>query len=648
MGAEFRELPGEGRTWKLGLAQALARMRADLSFAMVDAMLIVVAYTAALVLRFVDLEGVPHDWWRGFLVALPVILVVHLLFNLIFGAYGHVWEYASVEEAMRLVAAVGASLATLLTGLLAFRHATAGEGPIPIMVLAVGAGLTLGGMGAVRFRTRLFSFRRRDEGEEPVRTLVVGTGRSAAELARHGTENGHRTNVLAFVADNGAGETPRRLAGLPVVGLLRDVPKLVEWWGIEQVVIAADLSDADLRWLVDACMDVDVRLRILPELDDVLSNGAGIRDIRDLELEDLLPRNPVDTDLGTVKGIVAGRRVLVTGAGGSIGSEIVAQVLAFAPAALLALDHDETHLYEAGLRWGDGIVEPVLCDIRDEAALRRVVEGFRPDVVFHAAAHKHVPILEAFPDEAAKTNVLGTANLLLAVEDVGAERFVLISTDKAVDPTSAMGASKRVAELLVQDAAARSDGAVFTSVRFGNVLGSRGSVVPTFMRQIREGGPVTVSDPDMLRYFMTVSEAVQLVLQASALASGGEVFVLDMGEPVRIGDLARRMIRLAGLVPGRDIEVAVVGARPGEKQREVLSRAPLAASSHPKINVAHPPFPPAEVLADALGRFALFVDDGDRLRIRALLDAMAWHNWADGTVDLTVLEETYEAIEAWS
>ena len=625
------------------LAQAAARLRADLAFALIDAVIIVFAYTAALVLRFIDIQSISPKWWQGFLIVLPIVLVVHLTANLIFGAYGHVWEFASVEEAMRLVAAAVSSAGLLLIGLLVYRSATGGsDGLVPVMVLVVGAGLTLGGMGAVRFRSRLFSFKRTQELPEPAATLVVGTGRAAADLARHGPGNGFPARIVGFVAADGD-SSHRRLAGLPVLGTLVEVPTIVEMFAIDQVVIAASLSDDDLRDLVDGCMSIDVRLRIVPDLGDVLGASGSLKDIRDLELTDLLPRETVTTDLGQVADLLAGKRVLVTGAGGSIGTEIVRQVLDFGPAELLALDNDETHLYEAVLSWNGSAAHatPILCDIRDLAALRRVFEDHRPEMVFHAAAHKHVPILEAFPDEATKTNVQGTANLLSAVETYGAERFVLISTDKAVDPTSVMGASKRVAEMLVQATGDQPDnGCIHSAVRFGNVLGSRGSVIPTFMRQIQEGGPVTVSDPEMLRYFMTVSEAVQLVLQSAALATGGEVFVLDMGEPIRIGDLAHRMIRLAGLVPGRDIEVAITGARPGEKHTEILSRHPLQPSTHPKISLVAPDWPEPITLFDTIRDLDRLAEAGDRIGLRETLHRLAWQNWqTDEVVDLRGLSE---------
>ncbi len=301
------------------------------------------------------------------------------------------------------------------------------------------------------------------------------------------------------------------------------------------------------------------------------------------------------------------------------------QCLEFAGTAVFALDNDETHLHDAVSGWKTTGFEPVrvLCDIRDTRRVDQVFEQFQPQVVFHAAAHKHVPILEDCPEEAVKTNVAGTANVLGAVERHNIERFVLISTDKAVRPSSVMGATKRIAEMLLQSAASRSTNGVYTAVRFGNVLGSRGSVVPTFMNQIQSGGPVTVTDPRMTRYFMTVPEAVQLVLQSGALASGGEVFVLDMGEPVRIMDLASRLIRLSGLVPGRDIQIEITGMRPGEKLEEVLSDGPLLPSDHPQINKASIGYPDEHLLSEALLRLRDLADSGEREAVTSAVHDLA-------------------------
>ncbi|MCY7288573.1 MAG: polysaccharide biosynthesis protein, partial [Cryobacterium sp.] len=323
-----------------------------------------------------------------------------------------------------------------------------------------------------------------------------------------------------------------------------------------------------------------------------------------LRIEDLLGRAQVETDLVAVRHLLEGRRVLVTGAGGSIGAEIARQVAACSPAHLVLLDHDETHLHDVATTMSFPVVLD-LADIRDADRLSRALVGHRPDIVFHAAAHKHVPILEDYPDEAVRTNILGTDNLLDAAQRAGVSRFVLISTDKAVQPSSVMGASKRMAEFLTVRAA-RETGLPYCAVRFGNVLGSRGSVVPTFMRQIEAGGPVTITDARMTRYFMSIPEAVQLVLQAAALSSGGEVFMLDMGEPMRIIDLAKRMIRLSGRRVGTDIEIRVTGTRPGEKLEERLrcdDELP-ESTAHPSVIRLNPFVPDGDTLLAAITTLA--------------------------------------------
>ena len=327
-------------------------------------------------------------------------------------------------------------------------------------------------------------------------------------------------------------------------------------------------------------------MKILPGVQDMINEPAhlaALRQAREPRIEDLLGRTPVPTDLESVRRSLEGRRVLVTGAGGSIGSEICRQVAGLHPAQLVLLDHDETHLHDTAATIS-GSCEQVLVDIADRAAVLEVFDRVRPEVVFHAAAHKHVPVLEQYPIEAARTNVLGTLNVVDAAAVMGTSRFVQISTDKAVRPSSVMGASKRVAEQAVLAHAPK--GAAYSTVRFGNVLGSRGSVIPTFARQIAQGGPVTVTDPRMTRFFMSVEEAVQLVLQAAELSRGGEIFMLEMGVPVRILDLAERMIRLSGCQVGIDIPIEITGIRPGEKLAEVLSTPDeqVLATSHPYIN----------------------------------------------------------------
>jgi FlaA1/EpsC-like NDP-sugar epimerase len=582
---------------------------------LVDICIVVAAYTIALAIRLLDpLIEDPQPFFSDFATVMPVIVLIHVLSNVIAGAYGHVWEHASTDEALRVVVANAAAGALVLA--LSFVLKTDPfEIVIPVAVVVIGAFFSLAGMGLVRFRSRLFSFRKTGAG---TRILVVGTGRDAAVFVRRVPALSDGGEAIGFVSEfHSAPQSVRRLAGLPILGHLGQIADLVREHEADEVVVVGN-DAVRTREVVDRCLDVDVRLRILPAAGDVMEDRSAAVDVRDIRVEDLLARPRVATNLQEVALLLKDKRVLVTGAGGSIGAEIVSQVLGFGPAGVWALDRDETLLHDASLGW-IGAPHIVLADIRDAEKALRTFERIRPDVVFHAAALKHVPVLEQFPDEAVLTNVIGTRNVIEAGSRAGMSHFVLISTDKAVDPASVMGATKRIAELMVQLGQHRNDGCVYTAVRFGNVLGSRGSVIPTFVEQIKTGGPVTVTDPEMTRYFMTVDEAVQLVLQASALAEGSEVFVLDMGDPVRIVDLARRLIRLAGLTPGADIHIEYTGRRPGEKLTERLSTDPMAMTRNPQIFEARLGNPTAYVVLDSVADLEDAAYDGNQEEVRSLL-----------------------------
>ena len=631
------------RNASIRVARALASLRVDVAFAVVDALLVVVSYGAALVLRFLDLpEGVPARWWEDFGLFLPAIVAVHLLANVVYHAYGHVWQFASIAEAIKIILANLTAGVVLFGGLISWRVFGDRQGPIPMGSLALGVLLTLALMGAVRFRTRLFSFHRSDarSGQERrSRVLIVGTGKAAVDLARHLSRR-NEVQVLGFVSVAPV-ISGRRLANLSVVGVIESVPDLVAKEDIDEVIVACENGPPIVRRLIDLCLAVDVRLRIVPDLDSVLASGRAVQDVRDLEPEDLLERATVRTDLEPVARLLTGLPIMVTGAGGSIGAELVRQIAQFAPSRVIALDHDETHLHQASMTWEDADVEiePVLCDIRDRRRLLRVFRTYQPRVVFHAAAHKHVPILEKNPEEAVKTNILGTMLLIEAVRRSDVDRFVLISTDKAASPIGVMGASKRIAEMLIQAEAAVPDNVHFSAVRFGNVLGSRGSVVPTFVEQINRGGPVTVTDKEMTRYFMTVGEAVELVLQASAIAEDGRVLVLDMGEPVKILDLAHRLIRMAGLVPGRDVDVIFTGRRPGERLHEMLATIPLIPSSHPRISIADQGFPSPVTLLDKMNRLIRLAAAGDSAALRESLISIAQSEHGSGVIEIAAERE---------
>ena len=613
------ESNGERRSRWIVLSKAASRVRTDITFAAIDALVVVGAYTTALALRMLDANVDNGDaYWADLLRALPIIIAIHIIANAIAGAYGHVWEFASVSEATRLAVANGAATAGIVVLAAVVREPY--QLIVPYLTLVSGGLFTFLLTGLVRFRSRLFSLKKVGEGPS---MLVVGSGLEAAAFARRLNEIEGGGHVVGFVNDsNGGPRNARLVADLPILGSLEDIPALVEEMEIDQVVVAGG-DPAVVSTVVDSCLDIDVRLRLLPGVEAIVTDRTAPLDVRDIKVDDLMVRDPVESDMSNVSDLIRGRKVVITGAGGSIGSEIVRQVFAHDAAEVWALDRDETLLHEAQITWG-GQAGLVLCDVRDADAVLRAFERIQPDVVFHAAALKHVPVLEKFPGEAVLTNVVGTRNLIEAGSRVGVERFVLISTDKAVDPSSVMGASKRAAELLVKAGNARNDGCIYSAVRFGNVLGSRGSVIPTFVSQIRAGGPVTVTDRKMKRYFMTVNEAVQLVLQAAALAQGSEIFLLDMGESVYIDDLARRLIRLAGLIPDVDIKIEYSGVRPGEKLEETLANGPVDTTSNPKVFEVRLMDPGGAVIAEAVADLEQAAMKGDDMMVIDKLNELIW------------------------
>jgi FlaA1/EpsC-like NDP-sugar epimerase len=575
-------------------ARIVAHIRRDVPLAALDMVAAVVAYLVPLVLRF---EGaVPSGYWGSFWSVIPLVVAIHLAFNFIFRLYGRMWRYASINEAQRVIAATMAAGVIIVAGneVVGGNEALAFEEqlrPLPLSVAVFGVFLALLGFGAVRFQSRLFAFRRREEGLEPKRVLIVGAGDAGEMILKDIVRNRALGLQPVGLVDDDRRKRGRRLHGVRVMGTRGDIPDLVAKLGVEQVILAIPSARGDVvRDVVAACEQADVVLKVLPSVRDIVGGRVSVRDVRELRIDDFLGRKPVETNLEEVRSILAGKRVLITGAGGSIGSEICHQVAGFEPAELLLLDHDETHLYDVSRSLRNRI-EPqiLLADIRNREGIHSIFTRHRPEVVFHAAAHKHVPFLESHPEEALLANVIGTANVADMALAAGSERFVLISTDKAIRPTGVMGASKHIAEQILWALNGR-DGCRFSAVRFGNVLGSRGSVIPTFFRQIARGEPLTVTDPEMARYFMSVREAVQLVLQAAALSGGGEVFTLSMGEPITIIDLAKRVIRLSGRIPDKDVMISIVGARPGEKLVEDIAddSEEFVPSAHPSISVSRP------------------------------------------------------------
>lgn len=587
------------------MIQLLLRLR-NRHILLIDAAILCVTPALALMLR-VDGVYALRTYAADLLTYIPAALLVRVLFFYWHDLYSRYWRYASVQELVQIVWAVGVSSLVVVALFFAVRLPALGVCQawppacgLPRSIPFIDSLLVLLAVGAVRFSIRsveLWRYRTR-AGEGTRRVLIVGAGDAGTHIAREMRHNPQiGMDPLGFVDDDPA-KQGTRIHGIPVLGGRQDIPRLVEEHPVDQVVIAMPTAPGKvIREVLEMCEAVGVPARTMPGTYELLDGRVSVSQIRPVEIEDLLRREPVETDFAAVQELIRGRRVLVTGAGGSIGSELCRQVLRCQPAQLILLGHGENSIFDihselthhlmrrrthaGGQRNGSSEltapasgpanveIVPVLADIRFAERIRAVFQQYRPQIVFHAAAHKHVPLMEHNPAEAITNNVWGTQCVVQAALASGVERFVLISTDKAVNPTSVMGVSKRVAELIVLQAA-RQTGRPFVAVRFGNVLGSRGSVVPLFKEQIAAGGPITITHPEMTRFFMTIPEAVQLVIQAASLASPGQIYALDMGDPVRIVDLAKDMVELSGLKLGRDIEIVYTGLRPGEKLHEEL------------------------------------------------------------------------------
>ncbi len=503
------------------------------------------------------------------LTCMPAYILLVLLIFYLLGLYSSLWAFAGLEEAVRILAAAAIVSAVQFFGMLLFKRR------IPRSLPFMNAVFLSLAIGAMRYSYRIIrSVLGRRRGTRRARTMLVGAGAAASVALKDLSEADTSRNEVVCIIDDDPLKQGSRLRGVPVVGGRKDIPAMVRRYQVEQIILAIPSATASqLRALTSICQDTGCETKILPSITQIASGRLDIRQIRNVQIEDLLGRDSVSVNLEEIASYVEGKVILVTGGGGSIGAELCRQIASHHPAKLLVFDISENGAYaiqqELHRRHPQLKLEVLIGSIRDLPRLESVFAAYRPQIVYHAAAHKHVPLMEENPREAVKNNVFGTRNLCKAADRYGTEIFVQISTDKAVNPTNVMGATKRICEMLVQSYSRHSD-TKFVCVRFGNVLGSSGSVIPLFRRQIEQGGPVTVTHKDIIRYFMTIPEAVSLVLQAGAYAREGEIFVLDMGEPVRIDDLARNMIRLSGYEPDVDIEVRYVGLRPGEKLYEEL------------------------------------------------------------------------------
>ena len=606
-----------------------SHVRSTLVFTVLDALCVIGGYSLAQITYFRD--KAPGLYWQNLALFLVAALVVTLVANHVFGLYGRMWRHAGVEEARQLILSAAVIVCVLILFYPLGRRIRLEH--VPLTVIVVGCMFSTLGMGILRFHSRLFAWQRGAR-RVGLRVAVVGSRDAGAAAIREMLRSPGAGLVPVAVFDDDVRAHGLSMVGVPVVGSIDDIPAAASRYTLQQVLLAIPNPPPDMvERVLQACERAGLTMKVLPGVSHLAKGSSGVGSLRQARaprIEDLLGRTPVPIDLATVRRSLEGRRVLVTGAGGSIGSEICRQVAELDPALLVLLDHDETHLHDT-VATLTVPCEQALVDIRDRSAVSDAFARFRPEVVFHAAAHKHVPVLEEHPVEAASTNVFGTLNVVTAANDVGVQRFVQISTDKAVRPASVMGASKRIAEQVVLSRAPY--GASYCTVRFGNVLGSRGSVIPTFTRQIAAGGPVTVTDERMTRFFMSVEEAVQLVLESSVLSDGGgEVFMLEMGEPVRILDLAERMIRLSGYQVGTDIPIEIVGMRPGEKIEEELStpEEEILTTYHPYINQLIPITASTERFAGELDELRLATSRRDADAVRSLLFSIGSSEPSDG------------------
>ncbi len=578
------------------------------------------ALLAAFVLRFEFVLG--PDQRTQLLMAMPMMLAVRFVVTALMGGFHGLWRYTSLHDLLRVVgctcvASVGFYLAMQWFG----------PHDFPRSIYLIDCLLAISSVVGLRLSVRMLreisvGLHRNDSGS---RMLMIGAGNAAEMFLRDLNINHHgRFHVVGLLDDHPykRGET---LHGVRVLGRIADLTRIVENHTIDEIVLAIpSLGAHEFRALYAKCRATGLPVRTLPSSLRITHGPMTFRELQPVSLEDLLRREPVQLDDVLLRGIFSGARVMVTGAGGSIGSELCRQVMRFSPKRLILVEQAEGALFQIEQELlrshPSSMLTPAVCNVADTSRLQQVMRDEAPSIVLHAAAHKHVPLMEAHPGEAVKNNLLGTHKLLSCCEAMGVERFVLVSTDKAVNPSSVMGATKRGAELVMQAFAGRSHMNV-CAVRFGNVLGSAGSVVPIFQEQIKRGGPVTITDPEMTRYFMTIPEASQLILQAGVLGSGGEIFILDMGEPVRIMDLARDLIELSGFVLGRDIDIKFTGLRPGEKLFEelALDHEDLHATSHLKIMMARKTKINADLIDVSLADLAFAASTGDHDEIRQAL-----------------------------
>ena len=591
------------------MRQKRANIWSALPQVLFDIVWVYFSYWIALMLRF---DGkVP--WWEFeyFQIQIPWATCICLVVFFLCRFYTTMWQFASLDELIQIF--FGVSISSVLIAVMGFTMASPvfHTNRLPIPVYLMGWALMFLFVGGSRFSIRLWHRRKRrlsqQDSEEFHRVMVVGAGEMGSMVIKDMKTAPESKGIPVVAIDDDKSKRGTRIHGVKVAGGRESIPRMAGRYNVDQIVLAiASAKKEDRQDILSICAKTGCKLKTVPALYEILEGDMEHPAVRDVDILDLLGRDEVDLNVEEISGYLKNKTVLVTGGGGSIGSELCRQIAHFHPKRLIIFDIYENNAYdlqnELLMKFPNLNLEVLIGSVRDRARVEHVFEVCRPDVVFHAAAHKHVPLMELSPGEAVKNNVFETLNVAQACDKYGVKRMVMISTDKAVNPTNIMGATKRICELIIQYCSRHSKNTDYMAVRFGNVLGSNGSVIPLFKRQIAAGGPVTVTHPDIIRYFMTIPEAARLVIQAGGMAHGGEIFILDMGEPVKIVDLARNLIRLSGLEPDVDIKIKYTGLRPGEKLYEELlldSEGGCQKTSHQLIYIGKPiPFDEETFLAD--------------------------------------------------
>jgi FlaA1/EpsC-like NDP-sugar epimerase len=585
------------------------------ALAMIDAITINISFILAYLMRF-DFN-VGSELFLNYISAYAdnifILTATELAVFFVCGLYQSLWRYAGAEEILKIFATTGIAILACIS------YMQFAQQSVPRSVFIMSFVLNIFFVGGVRIMYRFFRTIRQQKGfnlrnvlvrfgkleligGNVSKVMVVGAGDAGASMIKEIRRHPEYGKKVVVAMDDDPSKRGKRIIGVKVAGGKKDIRGAARRFGTDEIIIAIpSATKKEIQAIVNECNKTRCKLKILPGLIDLINEKVSINTLRDVDIEDLLGRDPVQVNLREISGYIEGRIVMVTGGGGSIGSELCRQIAGFRPRRLVAVDIYENSVFELSeemkTRFPALAFEVAIASVRSRDRMEDVFRKYMPHVIFHAAAHKHVPLMEMNPKEAVVNNILGTANMVALADDFAVERFVMISTDKAVNPTNVMGATKRIAEMILQERNTGAKTTRFTAVRFGNVLGSNGSVIPVFRKQIESGGPVTVTHPDVTRYFMTIPEAVQLVIQAGAMADRSGMFILDMGEPIRITDLAENVIRLSGYRPYEDIDIVITQLRPGEKLHEelILEAESAKPTSHEKIFMGTP-LPPSEAL----------------------------------------------------